>query len=305
MSVDLRHFRSFVVVAEEGNIGRAAGRLFITQPALSRQIQQLERRVGTTLLLRSAHGVELTEAGREMLVKARRTLEAVDEAMAVGRDDEPSGRLTLGLPMAGQRDQWYGVCQAFTARYPQIEVEVRQAMSESLQRQVASGELDAALALAPARLPSLDYELVRTDRLSVWMNRRAPAGRSRARSSWPTWTGAPSPSWAAPGAAASGFNAAVRDLFEGTGVAPEFVETDDVYPARAVSDPGYLGISPPLDFPGDVVGVPLVPARTMAYEYVQRAESDRAAVRAFGPFAREHFGAGRGAGHARRACVSA
>ena len=95
----------------------------------------------------------------------------------------------------------------------------------------------------------------------------------------------------AAGAAASGFNAAVRACSTAPGVAPEFVETDDVYPARAVSDPGYLGISPPLDFPGDVVGVPLVPARTMAYEYVQRAESDRAAVRAFGPFAREHFAA--------------
>ena len=61
MSIDLRHFRSFVVVAEEGNIGRAARRLFITQPALSRQMQQLERSIGSTLLLRSAHGVELTE----------------------------------------------------------------------------------------------------------------------------------------------------------------------------------------------------------------------------------------------------
>ena len=142
-----------MVVAEEGNIGRAAGRLFITQPALSRQMQQLERSVGTTLLLRSAHGVELTEAGRDMLVKARRTLEAVEEAMAVGHDAEPSGRLTLGLPMAGRRDDWYGVCQAFTERYPEVEVEVRQALSENLQRQVVAGELDAALTLAPGPAP--------------------------------------------------------------------------------------------------------------------------------------------------------
>ena len=50
MSVDLRHFRSFVVVAEEGHIGRAAKRLFITQPALSRQMQQLEREIGAAIL---------------------------------------------------------------------------------------------------------------------------------------------------------------------------------------------------------------------------------------------------------------
>jgi hypothetical protein len=61
--VDLRHFRSFVVVAEEGHIGRAARRLFITQPALSRQIQQLEREIDAPVLARTAHGVELTEAG--------------------------------------------------------------------------------------------------------------------------------------------------------------------------------------------------------------------------------------------------
>ena len=85
MSVDLRHFRSFVVVAEEGHIGRAARRLFITQPALSRQMQQLEREVDAAILVRTARGVELTGAGRELLAKARVALEAAEDALAVGR----------------------------------------------------------------------------------------------------------------------------------------------------------------------------------------------------------------------------
>lgn len=71
MAVDLRHFRSFVVVAEEGNIGRAATRLFITQPALSRQMQHLEEELGVALLVRVPRGVELTDAGHELLDKAR------------------------------------------------------------------------------------------------------------------------------------------------------------------------------------------------------------------------------------------
>jgi LysR family transcriptional regulator, benzoate and cis,cis-muconate-responsive activator of ben and cat genes len=62
--VGLRHLRAFVAVAEEGNIGRAAQRLFITQPALSRQIQQLEREIGAPALVRTARGVELTDAAR-------------------------------------------------------------------------------------------------------------------------------------------------------------------------------------------------------------------------------------------------
>ena len=84
MAIDLRHFRSFVAVAEEGGIGRAADRLFMTQPALSRQIQQLEREIGEPLLLRVPHGVELTPTGRELLDKARAAIEAAEAALAVG-----------------------------------------------------------------------------------------------------------------------------------------------------------------------------------------------------------------------------
>ena len=67
MTVDLRHLRSFVAVAEEGKIGGAATRLFITQPALSRQVHELEREIGEQLFRRVPLGVELTDAGREHL----------------------------------------------------------------------------------------------------------------------------------------------------------------------------------------------------------------------------------------------
>lgn len=299
MPVDLRHFRSFVIVAEEGNIGRAARRLFITQPALSRQMQQLERSIGTTLLLRSARGVELTAAGREVLVKARRTLEAAEETMAVGRNDEPRGRLALGLTMAGRREDWYGVCEAFTDRYPDVQIEVSHAKSEQLQRQVVSGELHAAITLSPARHAPLSYDVVRTDPLSVWMHRGHPLA-DRPEITLAELEGQAITVLGGPTDEASGFNAAVRGLFDGTGITPEFVGTADVYPGMAARDPGYLGISPPLDFPDDVVEVPLVPARTMAYEVARRTETQTAAVRAFGPFAREHFSRSRD-DHSRRA----
>ena len=84
MTVDLRHLRSFVAVAEEGKIGGAATRLFITQPALSRQMQELEREIGEQLFRRVPLGVELTEAGRELLPKARVAIEAADDAFGVG-----------------------------------------------------------------------------------------------------------------------------------------------------------------------------------------------------------------------------
>lgn len=80
-AMELRHLRSFVAVAEELNFRRAAERLFITQPALSRQIRTLERLVGSQLLRRSTHRVELTIAGEALLDRARRLLREVDDTV--------------------------------------------------------------------------------------------------------------------------------------------------------------------------------------------------------------------------------
>src|SRR5919205_2295019 len=80
--VEVRHLRAFVAVAEELNFGRAAARLYLSQPALSRQIRALERLVGCELLRRSTHRVELTVAGSALLDRARRLLGDLDEAIA-------------------------------------------------------------------------------------------------------------------------------------------------------------------------------------------------------------------------------
>src|ERR1044072_4179951 len=80
--VELRHLRAFVAVAEELNFSRAAERLYLSQPALSRQIRGLERLVGCELLRRSTHRVELTRAGDALLDRARKLLADLDEAVA-------------------------------------------------------------------------------------------------------------------------------------------------------------------------------------------------------------------------------
>jgi monoterpene epsilon-lactone hydrolase len=82
VGVDLRQLRAFVAVAEELNFSRAAQRLYLSQPALSRQIRALERVVGCTLLLRNTHRVELTLAGHALLEHTRAVLAALDEAIA-------------------------------------------------------------------------------------------------------------------------------------------------------------------------------------------------------------------------------
>jgi len=84
-AIELRHLRAFVAVAEELNFGRAAARLYLSQPALSRQIRSLERLVGCDLLRRSTHRVELTLAGEALLDRARGLLREVDEAVSAAR----------------------------------------------------------------------------------------------------------------------------------------------------------------------------------------------------------------------------
>jgi DNA-binding transcriptional LysR family regulator len=288
--VDLRHFRSFVMVAEERHIGRAAQRLFITQPALSRQIQQLERELDAQLLVRMARGVELTEAGGELLVKARVALAAAEDALAIGRLEEPRGTFALGLPLAGGQERWFGLVQAFARRYPAVEVRARQAMTEELQDQLLAGELDGALGFVPGRLPGLTYTHVQDERLSVWLHCEHPLA-SQAEIGLSELDGVEVMLVGGRDAARSGFNAAIRELFAEAGVAPRFVGTDEAFPARAGHDRGYLGVSGVIDFPPGVIRIPLIPPRTLQFEFVQRAGVSSAALRAFPPFAVAHLAA--------------
>ncbi|MFE0156053.1 alpha/beta hydrolase fold domain-containing protein [Nonomuraea sp. NPDC059007] len=94
-AIELRHLRAFTAVADELNFGRAASRLYLSQPALSRQIRALERLIGYELLRRTTHRVELTPAGRALQERARVILADVDSAVAATRaaGDDTAGRI--------------------------------------------------------------------------------------------------------------------------------------------------------------------------------------------------------------------
>jgi molybdenum-dependent DNA-binding transcriptional regulator ModE len=96
--MELRHLRYFVAVAEELNFTRAAERLGISQPPLSLQIRQFEKEIGTPLLRRGRHGVELTDAGKLMLEEARVILKQVEQAKTgvQRRARGETGQINLG-----------------------------------------------------------------------------------------------------------------------------------------------------------------------------------------------------------------
>jgi DNA-binding transcriptional LysR family regulator len=94
-SLELRHLRYFVVVADAGSFTHAAERLFIAQPTLSQQIQRLEQIVGTPLLRRQRDGVRLTAAGTVLLDASRDVLSVADHAVSQTRQAAGLGRLRL------------------------------------------------------------------------------------------------------------------------------------------------------------------------------------------------------------------
>lgn len=154
-SLDIRLLRAFAVVAEENNISRAAQRLFISQPPLSRHMRQLEAQLGVTLFQRHSKGLILTDAGREvleiirpMLALQARTLAALSELSV--HSPQP---LRLGLTTAFEQGIFAAVESALSKHTRTLHI-TRHA-SPALAQQVRKGKLDAALVALPLNIEGL------------------------------------------------------------------------------------------------------------------------------------------------------
>jgi DNA-binding transcriptional LysR family regulator len=125
--MELRHLRYFVAVAEELHFGHAAARLHIAQPALSRQIRQLEDEIGATLFDRGPGGLQLTPAGRDFLEGARETLASAERIVHRARRAYGSevGRLTVAfVPAILESGEAVRILRRFHERHPDVRVEV-------------------------------------------------------------------------------------------------------------------------------------------------------------------------------------
>lgn len=160
--VELRLLRSFTVLAEELNFGRAAERLHITQPALSAQIRQLEHRLDLTLFERSTRKVGLTRKGAALLQPARDLLDESRRfgALAAQLQSRPERRLifgaalyTFGIP---ERE---ALLEAFFVRHPDIPLTVSPLWQREMARALLREEADLALMLGVAvTLPQWEAE---------------------------------------------------------------------------------------------------------------------------------------------------
>jgi DNA-binding transcriptional LysR family regulator len=167
-----------VSVAEELHFGRAAVRLFISQPALSQAIAGLERALGVQLLVRSRQSVELTEAGAELLDRARGLLadreEAVEGVRRVARGE--AGVLRVGVALLADQEVG-GLLAAFAEEHPGVFLDRFGAVSERLLASVRDYGLEVALVhQVPvlATLEGVDWEVLRQASLAVAVGRDSP-----------------------------------------------------------------------------------------------------------------------------------
>jgi DNA-binding transcriptional LysR family regulator len=203
MTPELRLLRSFVAIAEEGSLTRAAARLHIAQQSLSQQVRTLEGQLGATLLERTSRGVRLTPVGAVLLREARAVLAHADRATAAVQRAAAGeeGELRVGFLSSVANYLVPPVVRAFGERHPRVALQAQEVAIARLVAGLREGELDAGLTRQP-QVDDLAVEVVLTEQVAAVLPAGHPlAGRDELelselagepwvltpRSSWPPW----------------------------------------------------------------------------------------------------------------------
>jgi len=162
MNVEMRHLRAFVALAEELHFGRASQRLYLTQPALSQTLRQLEASVGGRLVERTTRSVALTANGLAFLADARAVIAAYDTALAraarAARQEQ--GILRVGYQIGAALEIAPIVLRAYAERYPSVSVELREFDFGEPFAGLDVGLVDVAFVKMPLEDERLAYEFL-------------------------------------------------------------------------------------------------------------------------------------------------
>jgi DNA-binding transcriptional LysR family regulator len=181
--MELRHLRYFVAVAEAENVSRAALKLHVSQPALSRQVRDLEAELGFPLLERTAKSVRLTDAGRVFLTEARAVVERAEAAVAKARAIATDGRgeIHVGYAPSPTVRILPPALRAFQAQRPKVRVRLHDLSSEEIVAGLCDETLDIAILVRPTRrmLRGLRFEELARDAICVAVAPKHPFARHR------------------------------------------------------------------------------------------------------------------------------
>lgn len=145
--MDISQLRTLIHVAELGSLSKAADRLHIAQPALSRQVRLLEKELGIRLFDRHGRGMVVTEAGRDVLRHAQQIMRQMEEIRAaVGEEDAPlRGHISIGMPPTVSDILSVPLAQAISSRHPDATIRIVAAYSAHLLDWLHRGDLDVAI----------------------------------------------------------------------------------------------------------------------------------------------------------------
>ncbi|MDR5759718.1 LysR family transcriptional regulator [Caballeronia sp. LZ035] len=171
--IDFKRLRYFVVLAETRHFGRAAARLHLSQPPLSRQLIALEKELGVRLIERGPRGVTLTAAGERFYIDAKAVLAALEQAQTNCRAAAAgtAGALSLGFTMCAAYSVVPGYARRFSVACPDVDVSLREVVSNDLSQRVVDGSLDAAIMFPGIFDKSLTTETIFSEPLCVALPR--------------------------------------------------------------------------------------------------------------------------------------
>lgn len=175
--MELRTLRYFVAVAEELHFGRAAARLHMSQPPLSRAIKQLEADVGAALLHRSPAGVSLTPAGTALLDEARALLDQADRARVRVATAAGAATLTVGFLGDSTDRGATRLAAAYRRRHPGVEVRIRETDLTDPTCGLRAGLVDVALTRGPFDETGLTVHELRADPVGAVLRADDPLAR--------------------------------------------------------------------------------------------------------------------------------
>ncbi len=169
--MELRHLRYFIAVAREENVTRAALRLHVSQPALSRQIRDLEAELGVPLLERGAKSVRLTEAGKVFHAGARAVIQRADEAVKAARAAAAGGNAELNVGYAPSITVRFlpPALRAYQAAAPNVRVLLHDLSTEEMLGRLRAGALQIALLVRPTKpmLRGMSFEEILRDQICL------------------------------------------------------------------------------------------------------------------------------------------
>jgi DNA-binding transcriptional LysR family regulator len=177
--MELRQLRSLLVLAEELHFGRAADRLGIAQPALSRQIQQLETELQSPLFIRSPRAVTLTEMGHEFVASIAPAIRQLETAVAnsIGFARASRGRLRIGSCSNLSNGFTPALLERLHQASPQVRIDVRELSTAEQVRTLHSSEIDIGVAVLPTTDPSLIVRGIYREPLLAMVNAKSKFAR--------------------------------------------------------------------------------------------------------------------------------